>query len=304
MNIAQLQTFLAVAKTGSFSKAAGILRSTTSTVSVRVKELESNLGILLFERSKQGVVLTADGRLMCSYAEKAVSAFEDIRAMVGSKHALSGMIRLGAGEMVAVTWLQEFIRLVRTEYPKLTLEISIDLTTPLMDRLQASDLDLILVPGLNFDPHLTTHPLGSVEFSWMEGGPVRLSNQLVSQEGLKSSRILSYGKASFHYQVILDSLGGSCTDISIDFLTSLEVIVSLVKGGMGIGLLPIDKYRDDIESGELRMLRTVHKPPPVQFFAVHRNDAADRAPGELAVLARRASTFSKERAGEDGGPDG
>jgi DNA-binding transcriptional LysR family regulator len=291
MNIQQLETFISVSKCGSFSQAAKNLRSTTSTVSIRIKELETTIGAPLFERSKHGVRLTSVGRELCTFAAKAVAAFDDVRAIVGRKSAFSGIIRLGAGEMIAVTWLSDLIRMIRVEFPKLTVELSVALTSPLLERLNRDDLDLALIPSTGFENSLTAYPLGQVEFVWMDGGDSKISEKVVDQQTLRNCRILSYGKGSFHHATILKWLGTERSDTIIDFYTNVDVIASIVKSGMGVGLLPICRYARELETGELRVLRMWQPITPVQFYAVHQSAVQSTMPRLIAELAQRASNF-------------
>lgn len=291
MNIQQLETFISVSKCGSFSQAAKILRSTTSTVSIRIKELEATIGAPLFERSKHGVRLTSVGRELCAFAAKAVAAFDDVRAIVGKKSAFSGIIRLGAGEMVAVTWLSDLIRMIRVEFPKLTVELSVAFSSPLLDRLNKDDLDLVLTPSTGFENSLTAYPLGQVDFVWMEGGDSKLSEKIVDQRTLRSCRILSYGKESFHHATILKWLGTERSDTIIDFFTNVDVIASIIKSGMGVGLLPLCRYTKELETGELRVLKMWQPMKPVEFHAVHQTAVQSTTPRLIAELAQRVSNF-------------
>lgn len=193
--------------------------------------------------------------------------------------------------MVAVTWLPDLIRLIQLQYPKLSLELSVDLTLPLVNRLRRDDLDLALIPGANFVSAFEVHSLGQVEFAWMEGGDFNLGAGIVGQEALQRSGILSYGKDSFHYQTILSWLGEDRHKASIDFFSNMEVIVSLIKSGMGIGIVPINRYRSELESGKLRKLNMWQPLPPVMFSAVHNASEPNKIASSIAELARRASTF-------------
>ena len=65
---------------------------------------------------------------------------------VGDGEAMSGHIRLGVAELVAVTWLPAFVEQIQTNYPRLTLELTVALTAELQQMLSDGDVDLALIP--------------------------------------------------------------------------------------------------------------------------------------------------------------
>src|SRR5690554_1833564 len=105
MTLKQLTTFYWVCRLDSFAAAAEYLFSTQSAVSMRIRELETSLGVELFDRSQRSARLTAKGRDLLSYAERIISLMSEIEAEIGAPESLVGTIGLGATELVAITWL-------------------------------------------------------------------------------------------------------------------------------------------------------------------------------------------------------
>ena len=138
----------------------------------------------LFDRSQRKATVTAKGRELVGYAERALLLQDEIRQQIGPREGLSGLVRVGVAELVAMTWLPKLAKVLHERYPKITLELDIALTSPLKARLQSGELDVALIPGTAFDPGYVALPLGSVKFCWR---PVRTSRCRI---GLSCRRIL------------------------------------------------------------------------------------------------------------------
>ena len=294
MNIKQLETFLAIVRFGSFAAAADRLHATPSTISARIQELEQDLGATLFDRSQRRAPLTPKGRELLVYAERATAAFDEIRVRVGGGESMSGLVRLGVAEMIAVTWLPSLVELIHSRYPTLILELSVLLTADLLQGVANGSLDVALLPGIAFDPTLSAKPLGKVRFRWMAGRSIALPDKMISPKDLGDIRILSLGKGSFHHRTVEHwlRLQGDATH-QVDICNSMGVVASLTRAGLGVSLLPPLSYDAEIASGDLRVLETSPEGPLVDFFALYEDGAAGNLPSLIADLAEGASTFER-----------
>ncbi|MGJ7415630.1 LysR substrate-binding domain-containing protein [Streptomyces cinereoruber] len=140
---AQLRTFLAVAQTLSFTRAADRLGLRQSTVSQHVRRLEEATGRPLFSRDTHRVELTEDGEAMLGFARTILQAHERAAAFFGGTR-LRGRLRFGASEDFVTTRLPEILESFRREHPEVDLELTVELSGTLQARLAAGRLDLIL----------------------------------------------------------------------------------------------------------------------------------------------------------------
>ncbi|MFD3941960.1 LysR substrate-binding domain-containing protein [Streptomyces sp. NPDC058579] len=140
---AQLRTFLAVAETLSFTRAARRLGVRQSTVSQHVRRLEDATGRPLFDRDTHSVELTEDGEAMLGFARTILGAHERAAAFFTGTR-LRGRLRFGASEDFVVTRLPEILESFRREHPEVDLELTVELSGTLNARLEAGRLDLIL----------------------------------------------------------------------------------------------------------------------------------------------------------------
>ncbi|WP_426367152.1 LysR substrate-binding domain-containing protein [Streptomyces sp. E-08] len=139
----QLRTFLAVAQTLSFTRAAERLGLRQSTVSQHVRRLEEEAGRPLFARDTHRVELTEDGEAMLGFARTILQAHERAAAFFGGTR-LRGRLRFGASEDFVTTRLPEILESFRREHPEVDLELTVELSGTLQARLAAGRLDLIL----------------------------------------------------------------------------------------------------------------------------------------------------------------
>ncbi|MDI3385345.1 LysR substrate-binding domain-containing protein [Streptomyces sp. B-S-A8] len=139
----QLRTFLAVAQTLSFTRAARRLGLRQSTVSQHVRRLEDATGRTLFARDTHSVELTEDGEAMLGFARTILEAHERAAAFFAGTR-LRGRLRFGASEDFVLTELPEILKAFRREHPEVDLELTVELSGTLHRRLADGRLDLVL----------------------------------------------------------------------------------------------------------------------------------------------------------------
>src|ERR1700760_4073340 len=137
----QLQTFLAVARTLSFTQAAAQLGVRQPTVSQHVRKLEEAVGRQLFVRDTRMVTLTADGEALTGFARAILAANEEaVGYFTGS--GVSGRLRFGVTHGLALTPLPKILRDFRQVYPRVDLELTVEQSSTLERRIESGHLDL------------------------------------------------------------------------------------------------------------------------------------------------------------------
>ncbi|MEP9322417.1 LysR substrate-binding domain-containing protein [Paraburkholderia phymatum] len=138
-----LRAFVTVAETGAVSAAAVRLARTQAAVSMQLRRLEDDIGQRLLERSPRGVRLTDAGHRLLPYAHAILGAGEDARRAleVGD---VAGTVRLGMLEDVAVGRLPRALRRFSAAHPQVALEIVVDASAALSQRLVDGGLDVLV----------------------------------------------------------------------------------------------------------------------------------------------------------------
>ena len=144
IDIDQLRTFIAIAETGSFTKAADVVHKTQSAVSMQMKRLEERLQRAIFARDGRASKLTEDGQRLLDYARRIVKLnVETIAAF--SDAALSGRVRLGVPDDYADRYLPEIMARFSRSHPAVELSVICEPTVDLLERIDGNELDLAIV---------------------------------------------------------------------------------------------------------------------------------------------------------------
>ncbi len=146
MTIIQLEYLLAVANYGSFSVASDYCFVTQPSLSMQVKSLEEELGVILLDRSKKPVIPTEAGEVVLDQAREALKAYNQIKEAVAQlKGETSGKLRLGVIPTIAPYLLHKFIPAFAKNFPKVELEISEMVTEDIIMSLRKDKIDAALV---------------------------------------------------------------------------------------------------------------------------------------------------------------
>ena len=149
MDIWPLKYFLAVARAGNLTRAAETLHLSQPALSMRLAELERELGHPLFVRGARGMTLTEKGALLMRRAEDLVELAERIESEIRADDVkgLSGTIAIGAGETVAFTPVANAIKSLCAENPNLHIDITSGNGEDIQSRIQSGTIDLGLFVG-------------------------------------------------------------------------------------------------------------------------------------------------------------
>jgi DNA-binding transcriptional LysR family regulator len=160
VEIRQLTALVAVADTGSVTAAARVLRMVQPAVTRQVRTLEEEIGVPLFKRTRQGMVLTAEGELLVAHTRRALAELERARLEISPVPGeLTGVVSVGLLESVADVLAQPLADSVARAYPGIELRILTAYSGHLQQWLDAGDIDLSLLYNLSSAPSLTVTPL-------------------------------------------------------------------------------------------------------------------------------------------------
>lgn len=146
MNLDQLETFLAVAGTGSFTKAAPLVHRTQSAVSRQIQELERSLGLPLFERLGKQISLTEAGRLLVADAPQLLLQVDNLRGLLRDiAEGVTGELRIGATVSAATTFMPDVLAKFRRRHPTVGLSLAPGQTDAMFGMLRKNEIDFAVV---------------------------------------------------------------------------------------------------------------------------------------------------------------
>lgn len=293
MTLKQLETFYWVCQLGGIVAAAERLNATQSTVSARIQELERALGIALLDRSQRSVRPTAKGAELLGYIERVLSLTSEIEQRVANPEVLSGTIRLGVTELVAVTWLSRLLGVINERYPSVTVELLIDLTNTHVRKLTTGELDLALIPGPA--QGLGQLSLGFVEFAWMASPKLGVPERVRSPAELTRWSMLTLTReAKLHHLVAGWFEQNGVSPPRADMCNSIGILSALTAAGLGISFLPFGYFTDErLRTGELRIIETQPRMQPFEYCAIFDSRRPQNLVLSIAKLAQAHSSFAK-----------
>lgn len=146
MEIRVLKYFLMVAREENITKAAALLHITQPTLSRQLMQLEEELGVKLFHRSKHSIILTEDGMLLKRRAQEMVSLSDKtVQELSHKDDMLSGEIAIGCGETRSMMFLSEQIRHFQQKYPLVQFNIHSAIADDIKERMEKGILDMGLL---------------------------------------------------------------------------------------------------------------------------------------------------------------
>jgi len=139
-----LRSFAAVADTGSFTAAAGVVARTQSAVSMQIKRLEEVLGRRVFERSSRSLELTADGAVLLDYARRMLELNDESLRRI-ARPPVTGRARLGVTEYFVPTEVPRILARFAAAHAGVQLDVRMGLSRDLRVELDAGRLDAAIV---------------------------------------------------------------------------------------------------------------------------------------------------------------
>lgn len=144
IDIDLLRTLVAVADSGSFSRAAGYVHRTQSAISMQMKRLEDIVGRPLFERDGRQMILTSDGKALTGYGRRMLALQEEaLRRFRGDE--LTGTVRVGIPDDYAASLLPVLFARFAETHPNVHLQVRCEQSGPLRNALSAGEVDLAVL---------------------------------------------------------------------------------------------------------------------------------------------------------------
>lgn len=280
----QIESFVWVAKLGSFRATAERLHTTQPNISVRISQLESALGLKLFYRDSSSVSLTPMGYSLLGYAEKILAASEEFAQRSSRSDHEKGTLRLGVAEVIAQTWLRDYIRGLRRAFPHVDVELKIDLTINLRQELVSRALDLCLLNGPISNFNIANLDLGTVPYVWVTAP--HLASTPAGIATLATQTILTHARDTRHF-VEISAHFRELWDNPVRIVPSSSILMCLQMAidGLGIAALPVTVAERALAAGELVRIPYDWQPSALTFTASFAHTPASFLLKQAAEIA-------------------
>ncbi|HEX5158256.1 MAG TPA: LysR family transcriptional regulator [Ktedonobacterales bacterium] len=256
MTLDQLETFVYIARTRSFSRAAVVLGLAQPTLSGRISALEGELGSQLFARHGHTLELSETGRALLPYAERMLALRTEGVAEV-QRLALGGLGRLTLGANLSASQylVPRLIELFHRQHPDVPIRVRTATSPALMESLLDGVIQLAICSQAQLEPR--------AQVLWSYSDPLLL----VASRDHPLARAGECSRADLAHHTILSTQAGptrlglrhvlppdGATPIAIE-ANAGEVMTQLLRRGLGVTVLPAVAVWDELERGELVSIR-------------------------------------------------
>ncbi len=253
----QIEAFVVLCSTGSFTETAKILFLTQSAVSHSMKSLEEELGCQLFRRQGKKFSITEAGDRLLRFARPYLAEMQSIHEeLSGFEKFGSGRIRLGASSQACRFLLPPILSKFKLGHPHCRFEVKAEDTPKCLEMLNLGEIDLAItlepiksseidfVPCFSDELRLVVHP----DHQWAKRGKVDWSEAA-------SENFILYNRSSYTFRIFYDYLDDKGIKLSSYMeISSPEATKELIKVGMGVSILPTWAVEEERDRGELKSL--------------------------------------------------
>ena len=261
--LSQLQLVQAIADHGNFTKAADQLFISQPTASQRIHNLERDLDVILFHRSRQKIQLTSTGEILLSYSHRILNLCQEAQlALIGQKHLEAGNLVIGASPTVGVYLLPRLIGQYRQLYPLVPIQLQIKSTHQICQSVAEGQIDIAIVEedipaDLKKSTLVTAQTDDEIVLVLPPSHPYTKRKSIKPQELYKLKFIVLDPHHRTH-QVIDERIIDGEIDtrrLQVEMcFSSLEAIKNAVQEGLGAAFVSSLCIRKELELGLLRQV--------------------------------------------------
>lgn len=292
MTLTQLRYIVTLAQEQHFGRAAERCHVSQPTLSVGVKKLEDELGVLIFERSKSAVRLTPVGEGIVTQAQKVLEQAQGIRELAqAGKNQLTAPLKIGAIYTVGPYLFPHLIAQLHRVAPQMPLYIEENFTHILRDKLRTGELDAIII-ALPFQEAdvLTKSLYDEPFFALLPAGHPWAARESIDTELLNDKSLLLLGEGHCFRDQVLEACpslrkgGEDAAKHTTVESSSLETIRHMVASGLGISILPFSAVDSHHYAPGVIEVRPLTPPAPFRTVAIAWRASFPR-PKAIEVLA-------------------
>lgn len=255
MEIRQLRAFVAIAEAGTFTAGALRVHVTQAAISMQIRQLESEIGARVFVRAPRHVILTEAGENLLRRARHILrehdAAIEEIAELAGAER---GRLRIGsASAMVLTEQLPVILKELRKQHPAADIAVTSGTSEVLVDQILAGEVDVAFV-SLPVDVRgIKTERLSEDQLVAIASPRHKLAKQrTISAYTLAGERLI-LGERGGNTRRLIDQFfaqAGVTLRVAME-LSRQQAIRRMVEEDMGVGIVPLQSVREEVEKGKL-----------------------------------------------------
>ena len=293
ITIAQLEAFASIARLGTVNEASRTLNLAQPTVSLRLRELEKNLGVKLFERSGRTLRLSTQGTAMLEHADRVLSEIGRLKSRADGEK-IRGLVRLGVSESFAISGLPDLLRRIAETYPDLRVDLGVEPSTDLVEKVLDHRLDLAIAVNPATDARLRSTPLGVQPATWAAAPGLGLPTVIRPANVLNQTILLNPSPYPNWLQTMEWFGAEGLEPLHVSICNTVpSVLAHLIGAGLGIGILPTKLIESQLRAGTLVTLEC--RPALGKSYLSAVQSAGDRQPILDAVIEVTRRVLSERK---------
>ncbi|MDG1095521.1 MAG: LysR substrate-binding domain-containing protein [Methylophilaceae bacterium] len=252
MTLSELRFVVSVAQEKNFRRAAAKSFVSQPALSLAIKKIENELGVLIFERNRMGISLTTVGEKIVNQARIVLEEVDKIKAISAAERNTQQVeVKIGLIYSIAPYLLPSIIPLVKNSSPEIILEAEEDITTNLIKKLEEGSIDAAIIALPFVVPGIETQPLYDEPFKVLIPTKHPWNNkQKINAKELKNEKILLLDNTHCFSMQVREACPGISDKAEVQAGTSLETIRNMVASNLGISILPqsatANNYSNDL----------------------------------------------------------
>jgi DNA-binding transcriptional LysR family regulator len=229
---------------------------------------------------------------MLTLCEGLLESIGRLEAYRDADRRMTRVLHIGLTELVALTWFPAFLQQMREMFPNLILQPQVDMSGPLREQVIDGRLDFAILPEPELPASVTRVALGSARFAWFCRPGEFDSKRTVPLRELGTVPVIE--QAPISIITILSSRGFESAGVNPERIcggNNAVVVGGLVAAGVGVSLLPVDLFRQQIENQLMQIVITEPPAPLVRYDAIFLKQSHSALGNMVAEVARRCCDF-------------
>ena len=294
MTLSELRFVVSVAQEKNFRRAAAKSFVSQPALSLGIKKIENELGVLIFERNRMGISLTTVGEKIVNQAQIVLEEVDKIKAISAAERNTQQVeVKIGSIYSIAPYLLPSIIPLVKNSSPEIILEAEEDITTNLIKKLEEGSIDAAIIALPFVVPGIETQPLYDEPFKVLIPTKHPWNNkQKINAKELKNEKILLLDNTHCFSMQVREACPGISDKAEVQAGTSLETIRNMVASNLGISILPQSATANNY-SNDLINILPFESPIPFRRVAMAFRRASSKQSSLVKIV--KSITSVKEK---------
>ena len=266
MNLHQFEALYWIGRLGSFHAAARHLKTSQPAISGRIRDLELELGVTLFDRSQRKVKPTPKGHELLQHAAELMALTDRIRASVGAREVMAGRVRMGVTGVAALTWARALVERMKLTYPDISIELTVEASELLAEQIEEGMLDVAVLAGPLESNRVSSERLGRVPMSWLASPMLKLPDRSLSPAEIAAHPIISGLPGTYLHAAAAAWFRSAGVEARRHHAcSSLSVRIQLAAQGLGIALAAVSAAGRELGDGSLTVVAADRPLPALEY---------------------------------------